>query len=157
MLEITIVVHLKWFKMVLDNPISDEIRGITLVEQTTVTAIINSALGDRITDSDAGAIEGIAVISADDTNGTWQYSTNSGGTWTSFGAVSNTNTVLLDTTALIRYLPSSNYNGSAEDITFRAWDQTSDNNGATGVDLSNNGGFTAFSANTETATLNLSS
>ena len=36
----------------------------------TVAAIVASAGGDRITDVDAGAVEGIAVIGVDDTNGT---------------------------------------------------------------------------------------
>ena len=38
-----------------------------------------------ITDVDAGAVEGIAITSLASGNGTWQFSTNGGGLWTSFG------------------------------------------------------------------------
>lgn len=38
--------------------------------------VIASAGGDRITDVDSDALEGIAVIGVDDTYGTWQYSTD---------------------------------------------------------------------------------
>ena len=39
----------------------------------TIANLIASAGGDRITDADAGAVEGIAVTTVDNTNGTWQY------------------------------------------------------------------------------------
>jgi len=46
--------------------------------------------------------------------------------------------------------------GPAGNITFRAWDTTDGNlTGATGVDVSSNGGTTAFSSLTETATLSV--
>ena len=45
----------------------------------TIANLIASAGGDRITDADAGAVEGIAVTTVDNTNGTWQYSTDGGG------------------------------------------------------------------------------
>ncbi|MDH5191730.1 MAG: cadherin domain-containing protein, partial [Gammaproteobacteria bacterium] len=102
-------------------------------------------------DVDTGAVEGVAVISVDNTNGTWQY--NNGGGWTAFGAVSNTSAVLLDANDLIRFVPNANYNGTAGNIEFRAWDTTTGLSGDTAVDVSANGGTTAFSAATETATL----
>ncbi len=127
---------------------------------TSVLGIIASAGGDRITDADAGASEGIAVTGVDDTNGTWHYSTNGGGAWISFaaqgvsdGGTDDANAVLLDTTVLVRFVPDAAYVGTAGTITFRAWDQTSGANGDVGVDVSTNGGTTAFSTATETATL----
>ncbi|MGB5539518.1 MAG: DUF2341 domain-containing protein [Gammaproteobacteria bacterium] len=121
----------------------------------SVLSIINSSGADRIMDSDAGALEGIAVTAVDDTNGQWQYDANADGTWVAFGAVSDTSAVLLDTGALVRFVPDADYNGSAGDLTFHAWDQTSGANGATGIDVSINGGSTAFSAKTFAATLNI--
>lgn len=121
----------------------------------TVQSIIDSAGGDRITDANSGALEGIAVIDVHDFNGTWQYDAGSG--WTAFGAVSNNSAVLLNPSAKIRFVPDANYNGSAGNITFRAWDQTSGSNGQTGVDVSTNGGATAFSTATEVASLNVNS
>ena len=97
-------------------------------------------------------MEGIAVIGVDDTNGTWEY--DAGGGWTVFGAVANNSAVLLDTTALIRFVPDADFEGAPGDITFRAWDITDGNsNGNTAIDVSTNGGTTAYSALTETATL----
>jgi len=79
----------------------------------TVGAIIASAGGDRITDlTDPSPTEGLAVVGVDDTNGSWQYSTDAGANWLAFGAVSDTSAVLLDTTELIRFVPVANYNGS---------------------------------------------
>jgi|GEM_PF-2589188 len=119
----------------------------------TVASIIASAGGDRITDVDAGASEGIALTAVDTSHGTWQYSTNGGTDWTNVGAVAGTNALLLRDTDLLRFQPDANWNGTlASALTFRAWDQTS---GAAGtcVDASTNGGSTAFSAATETASL----
>ncbi|MCP4332870.1 MAG: LamG domain-containing protein, partial [Gammaproteobacteria bacterium] len=95
----------------------------------TVLSIINSSGADRITDDDAGAVEGIAVTGVDDTNGEWQYDANADGSWLAFGSVTDSNAVLLDTGALVRFVPDADYNGTAGDLTFHAWDQTSGANG----------------------------
>ena len=119
----------------------------------TVAAIVASAGGDRITDADGGALEGIAVTVIDNTNGTWQYSTDGGTNWTNIGAVANNNALLLRDTDLLRFQPDADWNGTvAAGITFRAWDQTS---GAAGdyADTSVNGGSTPYSTATETAAL----
>ena len=128
----------------------------------TVSEIIASAGGDAITDPDAGAVEGIAVIGVDDSNGTWEYSTDAGASWTSFvtsgvanGAADDTAAVLLAATDKVRFSPGASYTGSAGDLTFRAWDQTSGSNGDVGVDASATGGTSAFSDDTETATLSV--
>jgi hypothetical protein len=121
----------------------------------TVAAIIASAGGDRITDVDSGAVEGIAVVSVDDSNGSWQYSTDGGVIWTAFGTVSNTSAVLLDSGALVRFVPSPSYTGPSGDILFHAWDQTTGSNGQAGVNVSTTGGATPFSVASETATLDV--
>jgi len=74
-----------------------------------VTSIIASAGGDRITDVDDGAVEGIAVTGVVDTNGQWQF--DIGGGWTAFGGVSDASAVLLDGSASIRFVPASDYYG----------------------------------------------
>ncbi|MCP4278296.1 MAG: hypothetical protein GY779_18285, partial [Gammaproteobacteria bacterium] len=119
----------------------------------TVSAIIASAGGDRITDPDTGAVEGIAVINVDDTNGQWQYSTDAGSNWTAFGSLSDNSSTLLNSGALIRFVPNADYTGSSGNIEFRAWDQTSGTNGQTGVNTDTNGDATAFSEDSEEATL----
>lgn len=117
--------------------------------------LVSTLIADRITDA-AGGTAGIAVTGLSTTaNGTWQYSTNDGGTWTSFGAVTNTSASVLGASAddRVRFVPAANYNGSAN-ITFRAWDRTDDHpTGTTGVNVSSNGGGTAYSLVTATASI----
>ena len=117
----------------------------------TVASILATHGGDRITDVDSGAVEGIAVTALDSGNGSWEYSTNGGGSWAAVGAVSNTSALLLRSTDLIRFVPNGQ-NATTAAFTFRAWDQTSGTFG-TKVDVSTNGGTTAFSAATETAAI----
>jgi methionine-rich copper-binding protein CopC len=122
---------------------------------TLVSDIIASAGGDRITDVDAGALEGLAIIAADNTNGTWQFSIDNGTNWTPFGSPDQTTARLLasDANTRVRFVPNANFNGTVDPgITFRAWDQTSGTNGGT-ADTSTNGGTSAFSIMTETASI----
>lgn len=118
-----------------------------------VADIIASAGGDRISDADIGAVEGVAVIGASDAHGTWQYSTAGVQVWSSFPPVFDSSAVLLSTKSRIRFVPKVNFSGSPEDIAFRAWDQTFRTDGATNVDVSHNGGSSAFSSNVETASI----
>ena len=60
--------------------------------------------------------------------------------------MSDTQALLLRSTDLVRFLPDAK-NGNTGSITFRAWDQTSGTAG-TKVDVSTNGGTTAFSTAT---------
>ncbi|MCD4675651.1 MAG: DUF4347 domain-containing protein, partial [Desulfobacula sp.] len=120
----------------------------------TVVDIIASAGGDRITDVDTGDPEGIAVTNVDELYGTWWFSTDNGSTWISMTGASNTSAVLLaaDADTRVRFIPNGT-NFGTNNITFRAWDQTSGSNGDTGVDTTNNGGNTPFSTATETASI----
>ena len=110
---------------------------------------------DNVTDVDSGALLGIAVTAADTANGTWCYSTNNGASWNALGAVASNNARLLaaDANTRLYFQPNANYHGTlATAITFRAWDQTSGSNG-TLADTTSNGGTTAFSTATDTASL----
>jgi len=121
----------------------------------SVVIIVASAGGDRITDADPGALEGLAVFNVDDSNGTWQYSVNAGATWLPFGGVSGSAAVLLDQDGMVRFVPDGGFAGSAT-IAFRAWDQSSlFVSGATGVNVSVNGGTTPFSSGIETARIDV--
>jgi RHS repeat-associated protein len=123
---------------------------------TLVKDLIASAGGDRITDVDLNPLEGIAVIGADTSNGRWEYSSDGGAHWTDFGAVTDAAARLLASdpnTTRVRFLPGLNFNGSVgAGLTFRAWDQTAGTAGGAG-DASINGGITAFSTATETASI----
>jgi len=121
----------------------------------TVASIIASAQPpDYITEVDTVFVEGIAVTAVDDTNGTWQFSTNAGSSWAAFGSVSGTTARLLaadNTDNKIRFVPAGDFNG-APTITFRAWDQTTGTDGLT-ANTSPNGGTTAYSTATDSASI----
>ena len=119
-----------------------------------------AALGSKIADPDdvtyapAQAPRGIAVTSVDNTNGTWQYSTDGGTTWNAFGSPSLTAARLLrgNSTTRIRFVPNAGFSGNAQ-MTYVAWDLTTGVPGGL-ADASVGGGSTAFSANApSTATL----
>jgi hypothetical protein len=112
---------------------------------------------DNVTDPDPGAQLGIAVTAADTSNGSWYYSTNNGTNWNALGAMANNNARLLaaDSNTRLYFRPDADYNGTlASAISFRAWDQTSGTNGAS-ADTTSNGGTTAFSTATDSASLTI--
>jgi hypothetical protein len=154
-----------------DAPVLDNTKSPTLTAQnedcgapsgavgTLVSSLVDfaspSGQVDNVTDADSGALLGIAVTAADATNGTWYYSTNNGTTWNALGTPSAASSRLLaaDANTRLYFQPNANYNGTlASAVTFRAWDQTSGINGAL-VDTTTNGGTTAFSTATDTASL----
>jgi Calx-beta domain/FG-GAP-like repeat/RTX calcium-binding nonapeptide repeat (4 copies) len=130
-------------------------QDVTTAENsgTLISAILaTGAGGNPITDADTGAVEGIAVIGVDNTNGKWQYSTDGGNNWIDF-VVSATSATLLRDTEKIRFFPNLGYNGTAQ-ITFRAWDASDGNaSGTTGVNPGVGGNATAYSTATETASI----
>jgi hypothetical protein len=117
--------------------------------------LASGAGGSPISDPEPSTQVGIAVISIDNSGGFWQYSMNGGSTWINFGALSDTSAVLLAADARIRFVPALNFFGSLDPgITFRAWDGSDAHaSGDTGVDVSTNGGITAYSAQIETASI----
>ncbi len=112
----------------------------------SIGSILSSVSGDRVTDANTSAVEGIAVT---DTSGAFDYSIDSGTTWQRVDQVSMFNALLLRATDLIRFIPNE-ISAQSATIEFRAWDQTS---GAAGtyVSTSTNGGASAFSTEIELA------
>lgn len=109
---------------------------------------------DNVTDSDGGALLGIAITAVDPSLSCY-YSINSGATWLALGSVSEASARLLaaNGTSQIYCAGAPDVSGSvASAITFRAWDQTSGTNGGTD-DTTSSGGTTAFSGVTDTAGL----
>jgi hypothetical protein len=93
-------------------------------EDTTSVELPISAFlsGPSWADVDTGAVGGMAITSATG-NGNWQYSTD-GITWANFGSVSGTNSLLINSTSQIRYVPNGQ-NGETATFTYKAWDETS--------------------------------
>jgi parallel beta-helix repeat protein len=145
-----------------DAPVIDGTGTMTLASITeddtnnngnTVAQIIASAGGDKITDADAGALEGIAVIAANGGNGTWEYSVDDGTSWIAVGVVDNSSALLLRDIDRLRLVPNGD-TGTNANVGFRAWDQT---NGTEGTKLSASpvGGTSAFSSITESAQISV--
>lgn len=113
----------------------------------------------NVTDTDAGATTGIALISADTSQGSWYYSLDNGTSWTllNAAALGDANALLLAADGLTRlaFAPAANFNSAAGDypaISYRAWDRSSGSNGGF-ADTTTNGGASAFSVATDTAQL----
>ena len=114
-----------------------------------------------ISDQDGAATESMAIVGVDDSNGTWQFSTDNGGTWSDVddGSLSPSHALLLDgslnaaATQKLRFVPDAGYDGTAT-LTFVAWDKSAGSAG-TYDDASMRGGSTAFSDATDTAMINV--
>ena len=117
---------------------------------------INNGTGTTtITDPNTGAsVGGIAIIGVSG-QGTWKYSLN-GTTYYTLTAPSPSSALLLPSTAKLRYEPDGK-NAETPTITYRAWDQTTGEQGNR-VDISQAtavGGSTSYSAASDTATLTI--
>ena len=112
---------------------------------------VAAVLGSSINDVDTGAQQGIAIVSLNAGNGSWQFSVDNGANWSEVGAVAETSALLLRASDSIRFVPDGQ-NATAASLTYRAWDRTSGTEG-TESDASGTGATTAFSSATDTVTL----
>lgn len=102
-------------------------------------------------DDDSGALKGIAITGVDTSHGFWEYTLNGGSVWNSLSGVNIASARLLksDEFHRVRFVPNANFSGNAE-IQYRAWDQTSGEDGAL-ADLTVAGGgawvLVAYGAN----------
>ncbi|MCB2180939.1 MAG: tandem-95 repeat protein, partial [Desulfobulbaceae bacterium] len=142
---------------VLDTGASHSLTTIPENDTTNNGDSVASIIADgSITDVDTSAVKAIAVTGVDDTNGTWQYSTDGGSNWNDIndGSLAANHALLLDgsdSDQRIRFVPDADYYGSPT-LTFQAWDKTSGTAG-TYADASANGGITPFSQDSDTATI----
>ncbi|MCE5268559.1 MAG: peptidylprolyl isomerase [Planctomycetaceae bacterium] len=129
--------------------------GTTILGSAVTVSIaggfVNHGTGSTtITDANTNATLGGIAITAATGSGTWAYSLD-GTTYTAFPTVSGTASLLLPSTAKIRYTPNSTTSETAT-ITYRAWDASTGTAGST-ASTATNGGATAFSSATDTASL----
>ncbi|MBF0420843.1 MAG: DUF4347 domain-containing protein, partial [Magnetococcales bacterium] len=144
---------------VLDNSSITHMTTITEDATTNAGQTVSAIVGARITDIDTAPVEGIAIQSLVSANGTWQYSTNAGGSWSNVGVVSSAQSLLLRPTDLLRFVPDgmnppNNASPGTASITFVAWDQSGQSaTFASGSKVSTvtRGTATPFSSNIETA------
>lgn len=132
--------------------------GVTDEDSPLTVALIDTFLnhGENttgITDEDVDALIGGIVLTGMTGNGTWQYSLD-GTTYETLASVSSSSALLLSSNALLRYIPDG-MNGETATLTYRAWDATSGVEGGR-ADLTGEnslGGYSAFSAEADTASL----
>ena len=104
----------------------------------TVAAVFGAAFLDA-----AGIAPGIAITTLSGTsNGTWQYSTTGGATWTNVPTVSMTNALLLAASAKLRFVPNDSFSGVVT-LSAYAWDGSGNSTNLTASGL---GGSSPFSA-----------
>ncbi len=98
---------------------------------------VGTLVGDRITDVDEGAVQGVAIVEA---SPGWEYSVNDRASWQPASNLS----LLLNTSAWLRHPMDSQAR-----LTYRAWDQTEGMVGD-GFTITATGGESAFSEASET-------
>lgn len=132
------------------------VATLSNINKNTFTSAGNtvaSITGNSITDVNTANQLGIAVYSAASTSGQWQYSTNNGSTWTSLAGSTTTAARLLRMTDLVRFVPNSNFVGTAS-FSYRAWDGTTGTAGGTST-LATTGGSSAFSTAVDSASISV--
>ncbi|MCM8535508.1 MAG: hypothetical protein NE334_06190 [Lentisphaeraceae bacterium] len=118
-------------------------------DTTTNGNSISEIVSTSIYDVDVNSEVGIAITAIDNSNGSWQY--NTGASWQNIGAVAEGNALHLDADDRLRFVPDTDYVGSAT-IDFRAWDTTT---GASGsyLNIAATGGTTAYSSSSSSASI----
>jgi hypothetical protein len=110
------------------------------------------AINGLVEDADeTDVLFGMALIAADEANGAWQYSVNNG-EWSFVGDVGESQALLLDGAARLRFLPAENWNGDVA-ITFRAWDLSGGITSGNYANVLTAGGSTPYSSEPTTAVL----
>ena len=99
---------------------------------TTILEDDYNSAGDKVSvllklvlDVDGVDEIGAAIISAEQDNGTWQYSAGSGQTWYDFGSPSPESALLLSANMRVRFDPFEDFNGVVS-FGYLAWDMTDD-------------------------------
>ncbi|MHC5818071.1 MAG: DUF4347 domain-containing protein, partial [Nostoc sp.] len=126
---------------------------------STITSLFDGKFSDVDTDS---SLSGIAVVgnTADtSTQGRWQYSID-GNNWNDIGTVGDESALALSANTKLRFLPVANYNGTPDNLSVHALDNTysggfTENNPVT-INTTKNGNSTPISANTATISTSIS-
>lgn len=135
----TLSVDARSLGIVFEDDVDNEGTAIKTVLQSSGSA--GDADGDTL---------GVAVVSADDTDGRWEYSTDGGASWEPVASAlpATESTLLLADTDRVRFVPAADFSGDAAGtVTIRAWDQTEGTSGDTETATTSAGGSSPFSTN----------
>ena len=113
-----------------DAPVLQE----TPINMTTILEDDYNSTGDLVLsllryvyDVDQPEQLGVAIIGADQENGTWEFTSDGGVTWEEFGEVNETSALLLHSLSgdlhRVRFVPNIHFNGQVS-FRFLAWDLT---------------------------------
>ncbi len=96
-------------------PVLSGANSFTAINEDNTTSsgtLVSALIAGKISDVDGGT-QGIAIIAVDNTNGSWQYTTD-GSTWNAVGSPNQYNALLLaaDANDAVRFVPNANYNGT---------------------------------------------
>ncbi len=115
-----------------DKPVVTGAVALGAVNEDTLDpsgVTVTSLMTGHFTDADGNTLAGIAISHDASTSGqgVWQYSVNSGATWSAVGSVSSSDALLLDASSLLRFVPSANWNGTPGSLTIHAIDNSGTN------------------------------
>jgi hypothetical protein len=117
---------------------------------------VASLLQGAVLDPDGSTLRGIAVTSASNTYGSWQFTLDGGASWRAMGATSESAARLLPGWARVRFVPQDSFTGAVQ-LYYRAWDRTQGSPGGSFDVAGHTGGATAFSNGKESAKLTVTS
>ena len=133
-----------------DAPVASGSATLTAVAEDTANpagATVSSLFASHFSDVDGDGLGGVAITgNAATSQGAWQYSTDSGSTWTAVGSPALGAALVLPASALLRFLPTANYNGTVPALTAHLIDNSSAVSFSASTDISANGGATHYSS-----------
>jgi VCBS repeat-containing protein len=140
-----------------DAPLANGSASLAAVDEDTLApagaSVVSLFVGNFDDSADTGnpaqnQLAGVAVrgITVEASQGHWQYSTDGGASWSNFGAVSDANALSLGLTDRLRFLPAADYNGTPNSLSVRLIDNSVAVSGGAAIDVSGNGGTSAYSA-----------
>lgn len=142
-----------------DAPVLDISKNPTLPRvsegvKNPAGVLISRLIAGAVTDPDLGVLKGIAIVSAPNIGGEWQFTISGGSEWVSLTGVSATAAKVLAVNAntRVRFLPTANGFG-VKHLQFKAWDQTQGQNFQTLDTTTSSGGENSCSTATETASI----
>ena len=107
--------------------VTESQQSVDRYEVSSQQGLLLSDLLVGATDAHGGTIDGVAIIGAESTQGTVEYTTDGGATWADVGAVTQDNALLLVANAqtLIRLVPNGALIADvANALVILGWDQT---------------------------------